>query len=680
MKFLKLAITVILLLCCAFTAWAETEVYSINVSPDPFNIDLTESATITVEATEGLSSELTVRIFRSDQTTIIASNLSLTEVDSGVYTCLWGGTSLPGTYYLRVFNLPTATYIGPWGSVEVQNNENVTSVTAVENPFIPTGTNSLEVRVEATPGQTGLYLNFTSTNNWNWNWNSYSRKPRVYLTETSTPGVYVANWNPVGQARYNYYDHIWPNHTYRIQVYDSTGNVASQTGSAQLTGVQNLAVSPSPFTPGGSNRAVFTATGAGGLHLEAKIFNSVTHTLTRTISLTEASGVYSGEWDGKDYNGNFAGSGTYNSIIYNADSGIRYYPSRNLNVNAAIFSISASPDPYVPDGSNKITLTVRADPLQSGLYLRVTDPQGRVTSNIGLFETGSEGTYTAQWNGLINSSIVKDGECAVRVYDASGNQFPSTGNFTVSSVKSLSVTPNPFSADGSNNVKIAVQMVGGFNLETRIGSIATLDMTETAGEYAVSWDGKNTSGAFVPSGTYSLTVWNKDTGVRYDLQSQLVLEVIDTLPPQTSIVSGPTESSYVNDNEITFAWSGSDNMGNDLTYSYKLDDGIWTPFDTATEHTFIDLAEGEHAFSVKARDASGNEDDSPVVRTFTVDRMPPEAATNLQGVSVQTGIQVTWQHSASADIHAYKLYWDNGSGLINYNAPYATIYYPDTSN
>jgi len=44
---------------------------------------------------------------------------------------------------------------------------------------------------------------------------------------------------------------------------------------------------------------------------------------------------------------------------------VRYYPTRTITVKAAVFAISASPDPFTPNGSNFTTITVLADPMQT---------------------------------------------------------------------------------------------------------------------------------------------------------------------------------------------------------------------------------------------------------------------------------------------------------------------------
>ncbi len=88
----------------------------------------------------------------------------------------------------------------------------------------------------------------------------------------------------------------------------------------------------------------------------------------------------------------------------------------------------------------------------------------------------------------------------------------------------------------------------------------------------------------------------------------------DTTPPETTIDSGPTAGSTINDATPTFGFS-SNEAGS--TYECQLDNGGFSactsPFTTAT------LSDGSHTFEVRAIDPAGNIDASPASRNFTVD-------------------------------------------------------------
>ncbi len=121
-KTLTLHTFLLVLLALAPLAQDQIEVTSITASPDPFNPDVGETTTVTVNATPGLTI-LELRVFQSDQVTLMQSGLALTETTAGVYTAVWEGkypAATTGIYYFRVLNKATSTYAGPWGQVAVQ--------------------------------------------------------------------------------------------------------------------------------------------------------------------------------------------------------------------------------------------------------------------------------------------------------------------------------------------------------------------------------------------------------------------------------------------------------------------------------------------------------------------------------------------------------------------------------
>jgi hypothetical protein len=85
----------------------------------------------------------------------------------------------------------------------------------------------------------------------------------------------------------------------------------------------------------------------------------------------------------------------------------------------------------------------------------------------------------------------------------------------------------------------------------------------------------------------------------------------DITAPDTSISAGPTGA----------VWSGSASFGfeaseTEASFDCRLDSGAWTA--CASPHAVTGLAAGTHTFEARARDAAGNVDQSPAVRTWSI--------------------------------------------------------------
>jgi hypothetical protein len=96
------------------------------------------------------------------------------------------------------------------------------------------------------------------------------------------------------------------------------------------------------------------------------------------------------------------------------------------------------------------------------------------------------------------------------------------------------------------------------------------------------------------------------------LRSTINTFIVDTTPPDTTIVSGP--SGFTRELNATFAFSSNEE---NVTYECRLD-GATTFTSCPSPVTFSNLTVGTHSLVVRARDAAGNVDESPATRTFQI--------------------------------------------------------------
>ncbi|TET31582.1 MAG: hypothetical protein E3J72_21965 [Planctomycetota bacterium] len=92
------------------------------------------------------------------------------------------------------------------------------------------------------------------------------------------------------------------------------------------------------------------------------------------------------------------------------------------------------------------------------------------------------------------------------------------------------------------------------------------------------------------------------------------------VPPTVVITSGP--SGTINQNSTFFEWQGNDVDGSITSYEYDFDCGGWIDVGLDTSRSFMDLSNGSHSFSVRARDNDGAYS-VPDTRIFLVELSGP---------------------------------------------------------
>jgi hypothetical protein len=89
----------------------------------------------------------------------------------------------------------------------------------------------------------------------------------------------------------------------------------------------------------------------------------------------------------------------------------------------------------------------------------------------------------------------------------------------------------------------------------------------------------------------------------------------DYVPPSVTLISAPTEGETINVYDISFSWTGNENV---TDYRWKFEDGEWVDW---TNITYVDwnyLDEGNHSFSLQSRYITGDTS-TVLIRNFIVD-------------------------------------------------------------
>jgi PKD domain/Bacterial TSP3 repeat/Right handed beta helix region len=259
---------------------------------------------------------------------------------------------------------------------------------------------------------------------------------------------------------------------------------------------------------------------------------------------------------------------------------------------------------------------------------------------------------------------------SVRATDSVGNtdQTPATRSWTVQA------PPPP--ADPAHAVWTPPA-------EAQVEEPVTLDGTESSGTgtLACTWSFENQDGSavfqtqkgcniaftFESTGTKYVKLTVEDSSGSSDSNKQSfevapAEEEEDTVPPNTTIGSGPSGTTTVT--TASFSFSSSEPGS---SFQCQLDGSQWTA--CTSPAAYSSLGAGGHSFSVRATDSAGNIDPTPATRSWSVeitsppppDTTAPETTISAgpSGSTTETSASLSFSSSESGSSFACKL--DGGS-------------------
>ena len=162
-------------------------------------------------------------------------------------------------------------------------------------------------------------------------------------------------------------------------------------------------------------------------------------------------------------------------------------------------------------------------------------------------------------------------------------------------------------------------------------------------------------------GTYTLSVRATDTANNIDATPATRTFTVDTTAPDTTLGTVTTGASS------SFAFSSEPGA----TFECKLDrpSGAGTFAACTSPQTYTGLTDGSYTFTVRAKDAAGNVDQTPATRSFTVDTTAPETTIDSATTGASSSFSFTSEPGATFEC---KLDGPSGAGT------YATCTSPQT--
>jgi alpha-tubulin suppressor-like RCC1 family protein len=142
------------------------------------------------------------------------------------------------------------------------------------------------------------------------------------------------------------------------------------------------------------------------------------------------------------------------------------------------------------------------------------------------------------------------------------------------------------------------------------------------------------------------------------------------------------EATVLPDEKIRLNWDHSNSPDIDR-YNVYWDAGTGTmnyttPLGIVTfpDHTFttVGLGEGKYHFVVRSQDQTGNEEKNQNTVAAQIDTTPPLAVDNVSVAPISgDSVMVSWSPSTSNDVAFYRIYSDNGTGVLDMTSPVAVL-------
>ena len=291
------------------------------------------------------------------------------------------------------------------------------------------------------------------------------------------------------------------------------------------------------------------------------------------------------------------------------------------------FTVKATGGPGTSPATATRDFTVDTTPPDTSIDMTPLDPSGAnvaftfSSNEAGTFECNRDSAGFAACVSPLTLPALPDGQhtLQVRAIDLAGNADPSPDNFTWT----VDTTPP--------DTAIAIGPNG--TLKSRQGSF-TFTSTETNSTFECSLDSPvfetcsspfNFSG--LTNGGHIFAVQAVDAAGNIDpTPASRGWTVNDGTAPKTQVLTFPPKFS--NSASATFTFQGTDNSGaTTLHFECRLDATAASPWLPCTSPVnYSNLAEGPHAFEVRAGDNGANVDKTPATRTWTVDLTKPVLA------------------------------------------------------
>ncbi len=256
-------------------------------------------------------------------------------------------------------------------------------------------------------------------------------------------------------------------------------------------------------------------------------------------------------------------------------------------------------------------------------------PSGTVTSRSATF-TFSSADATATFE----CSLDGGGFAACASPDTRSGLGDGSHTFSVQAVNAAGADPTPASRTWTVDTAPPNTTIdsGPSGTVTSRSATFTFSSTDATATFECNVDGAGFSGCSSPKGygsladgSHSFSVRARDPVGNVDPSPPLRSWTVAATPPDTSITSGPSGTVTSKSASFSFTSSGG------TSFECNLDGGSFST--CSSPQSYSSLGDGQHTFSVRAKDANGLLDPTPASRSWTIDTTAPD--TTLSGGPAQ---------------------------------------------
>jgi len=441
-------------------------------------------------------------------------------------------------------------------------------------------------------------------------------------------------------------------HTFQIISEDNIGNINTSPESfswtidteapttsidSSIDGIQNN-ITNGGRTSSNSIVLAFSAIDSGGnegngvgvKHFECRIDSSDFVTCTSPLQFTNLTdGIHTAEVISVDNVGNL--SPTPASISWAVDT---------VPPTTAIISSSDGNENLITNNSN-----TGFNSISFSFGGNDTDGAGTKDLGIGQFECSLDDSDFVICSTPIqfSSDNLTDGTHVFRVVseDEVGNkdQSPELFTWTVDTTAPSSIIQtvvdgnNSTVTNGSNTKSNSVTIEFSGN-DTGVG-ISHLECSLDGDSFSTCTSPVRLTPPKLSDGSHTFNVLSVDNSTNKDPSPASFTWIVDTIPPETSIMSATdgnesvvSTGQNISSNLITFEFSGNDTGVGISHLECSLDGASFTLCSTPVQFTSENITDGSHTFKVLSVDNSTNKDPSPASFNWTVDTTSPTANIN----------------------------------------------------